>query len=81
MDNKNKSEGDLKKVKICLGWIVDTRRLLMSLPEHKYIAWSKEAEGTLKAKQISGSALCSLLGRLEIITIIIVSMGHFLNNI
>jgi hypothetical protein len=34
------AEGHLGEVKVILGWIVDTRRLLLSLPTDKYEEWS-----------------------------------------
>ena len=40
--DKCKAEGAPSEIKICLGWEIDTRRLLMKLPQHKYIAWDTE---------------------------------------
>ena len=34
------AEGSAEERKICLGWMLDTRRLLVSLPNHKTIAWT-----------------------------------------
>lgn len=36
---KLKGEGRLEERKMILGWIIDTRRLLIILPDHKYKAW------------------------------------------
>jgi len=39
--NKLKSEAHLEEQKIILGWLIDFRRLLICLPENKYVAWSE----------------------------------------
>ena len=42
--NKRKlaAEGRLDERKIVLGWMLDTRRLTISLPEHKFLAWTSQ---------------------------------------
>ena len=37
-------EGPAEEIKIVLGWKIDTRRLLVSLPEHKFIAWTAQID-------------------------------------
>ena len=80
-DDKNEAEGGPEEAKICLGWILDTRRLLVQLPDHKYIAWSAQttrlgAQNTTNSKDLS-----SLLGRLEHVAVVIPMFAHYLNNI
>ena len=37
-DDKNEAEGGPSEEKICLGWLLNTRKLLVSLPLHKFKA-------------------------------------------
>ena len=80
-EDKNEAEGAPEEVKITLGWNLDTRRLLVSLPEHKYKAWSSQLKSFQNRKSANAKDLQSILGRLENVAIIIPMMGHFLNNI
>ena len=80
-DEKNEAEGAPEEIKICLGWQLDTRRLLISLPDHKYKAWNSQINDIIKAKSVTYKTLESILGRLENVAIIVSMFGHFLNNI
>ena len=80
-DEKNEAEGAPEEVKVCLGWKINTRKLLVSLPSHKYHAWNLQIEEVIKAKTVNYKTLESILGRLENVAIIVKMFGHFLNNI
>ena len=80
-DDKNEAEGAAEEVKICLGWEMDTRRLLIRLPEHKFKAWSSQILATAIKKTVNEDELLSILGRLENVTTVMPMLGHFLNNI
>ena len=80
-DDKNDAEGAPEESKICLGWLLDTRKLLVSLPFHKATAWSNQIENMMLQKSVSEKLLASVLGRLENIATIMPMMGHFFNNI
>ena len=80
-DEKNEAEGAPEEVKICLGWQINTRKLLVSLPSHKYHAWNLQIEEVIQAKSVNYKTLESILGRLENVAIIVKMFGHFLNNI
>ena len=41
-EDKLKAEGGLSETKTILGWLFNFRTLTVSLPEHKYIAWSND---------------------------------------
>ena len=53
---KAKAEGAAEEIKIVLGWILDTKRLLVSLPEHKYIAWTSQIDELLNQKTVSNKS-------------------------
>jgi hypothetical protein len=80
-DEKNEAEGAPEEIKICLGWQINTRALLVSLPSHKYLAWNSQIEDVIQAKTVKYKTLESILGRLENVAIILKMLGHFLNNI
>jgi hypothetical protein len=80
-DDKNVAEGGPEEAKICLGWVLDTRRLLVQLPHHKYTAWSAQTRQLLQRKTTNNKDLSSLLGRLEHIAVVIPMFAHYLNNI
>ena len=61
--------------------MLDTRRLQISLPNHKAIAWSSQIRKTLSRKSINLKDLKSILGRLENLATIMKMFGNFLNNI
>ncbi len=42
--DKMKAEGAAEERKICLGWMMDTRRLLVSLPDNKTIGWKSQID-------------------------------------
>ena len=79
--DKMKAEGAAEERKICLGWMTDTRRLLISLPDHKTIGWKSQIDTTLNNKTVSTKDLASILGRLENIAQVLTIPGHFLSNI
>jgi hypothetical protein len=66
---------------VCLGWQLNTRALLVSLPIHKFQAWDNQVTAIITAKTVAFKELESILGRLENVAIIIKMFGHFLNNI
>ena len=80
-DDKNEAEGGPEERKICLGWLLDTRRLLVILPSHKFVAWTLQTNAMIKQKTANNADLSSLLGRLEHVAIVIPMFAHFLNNI
>ena len=79
--DKNEAEGAPEEVKVVLGWQLNTREMLIKLPDHKFKAWSSQLQNFTKQKRAKGKELQSLLGRLEQIATIIPMFGHFLNNI
>ena len=80
-DDKNEAEGGPEELKICLGWLLDTRRLLVLLPVHKFHAWLAQTEAVMNQKTANNDQLSSLLGRLEHVAIVIPMFAHFLNNL
>ena len=80
-DEKNEAEGAPEKETICLGWLLNTRQLLISLPTHKYNACDTQIYSIITAKSVNYKVLDSILGCLENVAIILVIFVHFINNI
>jgi hypothetical protein len=62
---KLEAEGTPIELQRILGWMLDTRKLLLSLPSDKYIAWLREVTAFIKARYISWSSCESLIGKLD----------------
>ena len=78
--DKCEAEGAITEERICLGWNLHTRSLLVKLPIHKYIAWSEDVQKVIDRKSISHADLLSLIGKLENVITMVKMMGHFMNN-
>jgi len=78
---KLEAEGRPSEVMIVLGWEVDTRRLIVSLPENKYVAWEKELDRALDNTGISSEQLESLVGRLNHASFLVPLSRHFLSDV
>ena len=79
--SKHMAEGRPEEQKVILGWLVDTRRLLVSLPEHKLIAWSGTIDRILVDCRCSVKELETLIGRLNHISVILRPSIHFLGRL
>ena len=75
-------EGSPAEIQVILGWKIDARRLLISLPEDKFHAWS---EDVTKLRNTEGKCLRSevdtLVGRLNHTAGIIPQARHFMSRI
>jgi len=75
------AEGRLEEVKVILGWTIDTRRLLIKLPQHKYIAWEESIAQILRDGFTTHKALQTLVGRLTHLSLIMQLILHFLSRL
>ena len=79
--NKLISEAGLTERKVNLGWLFDTRRLLISLPDNKKIAWIREIDEMLGLGKASATRLERNIGRYINVAQIIPAIYHFLNRL
>jgi hypothetical protein len=79
--SKLAEEGQLMERFIILGWIIDTRRLLISLPQKKFKRWNKELGEIIHRKKVSYALLESLIGRLNHAASVCPLMRYFLGKI
>ena len=75
--DKMKAEGAAEERMICSGWMIDTRRLLVSLPDHKTTGWISRIDSLLENQTAGEKELASILGRLENIAQVLTILGHF----
>ena len=77
--NKLLAAGSPSEIKTVLGWDIDTRRLLVSLPDDKFEEWCAQIQKAIDSKSISPSDLESLIGRLNHAAFVIPLSRHYLN--
>jgi len=80
---KLEAEGTPAEIQIVLGWELDTRRLICSLPEDKYVAWCKEISDILThdSEPVSKALLESVIGRLTHASWVVPLSRHFLSKL
>jgi hypothetical protein len=78
---KLKVEGRLEETKMVLGWQINTRSLLISLPDSKCFTWIRDIDAMLSASKSSYQRLETLLGRLNHMACIFLPMRHFLGRL
>jgi hypothetical protein len=71
------AEGAPAEQQIVLGWLLDTRRLLISLPDDKYAAWLETIEQIIKNKGCLKEDFDSLEGQLNHAAYVIPLAQHF----
>jgi hypothetical protein len=78
---KLRAKGQLSETKTVLGWNLNTRSLLISLPEHKALDWLRDIDTILLAKKVNYKLLETILGRLNHIACILHPMRHFMGRL
>ena len=74
-------EGQMAECKIFTGWLIDTRRMLVSLPFGKFSVWSESIQSILQTKQSCQRDLAKLIGRLNHTCFIIPHARHFISRL
>ena len=77
---KLNAEGRPSKLQTVLGWSINTRSLMISLPHHKILAWSSEIDRELRADSFKHHPFESLVGKLTHVTTIIPLSKCFLSQ-
>jgi hypothetical protein len=79
--SKFSAEGQPKEIKIVLGWQLNTRELLVSLPEYKHSVWTRQIQVTLDKKKATLAELENIKGRLMHLACVDRTARHFLGRI
>ena len=71
----------MEELKIDLGWHFDTRRLLVSLSDDKFKAWSLKIKTMLANGRTNHDELDTVIGQLTHVTVILPCLLHFLSRL
>ena len=74
------AEASPREVQIVLGWLIDARRLLLALPEDKFIVWNQDLVEVMKSSSITREVLESMIGRLTHASYVVPLSRHFLQR-
>jgi hypothetical protein len=75
------TEGTPEEIQIVPGWLIDTHRLLVALPQDKFEAWLKSLDAIISRQDCLKEALESLEGHLNHASFVVPSARHFLTRI
>ena len=83
MDARDKlfAEAGLTEIKMILGWEFDPRRLEISLPENKFIAWTTDVNQLLAEGMTTAKELESTIGHLGHLALVVPGVYHFLSHL
>jgi hypothetical protein len=79
--NKLKAEAGLEECKTILGWLVDTRHLLLSLPNNKFVAWTAINREVIEQGSTTAQEMESIIGCLGHLGMAIHFVYHFLSRL
>ncbi len=79
--DKLKAEAGLSEKKMILGWLFDFRRLLISLPKNKFIAWTATINKLLVDGSSTAKEIESTIGRLGHLALVVLGVHHFLSRL
>ncbi|KAI2493346.1 hypothetical protein MHU86_21191 [Fragilaria crotonensis] len=75
------AEGSPAEIQIVLGWRLDTRRMLISLPDDKFVAWSEDLGRLISQPRCRYHDLDQLVGRLNHSSFVLPISRHFMSRI
>jgi hypothetical protein len=75
------AEGSPAEKQIVLGWLLDTRRLLILLPDDKYEAWMESIDAVLEVNSCTKGELETLEGQLNHTAHVVPIARHFLTRV
>jgi hypothetical protein len=79
--SKFRAEAMPEETKIMLGWLLDTRKMVIALPDNKVQGWTALIDKMLASPSCSAKALEELIGRLEHVCYVIPGFKHFLGDL
>ena len=75
------AEGGLSETKVILGWLVNFQMLTVSLPDHKFIAWTAAIQKMITSKRTTSKDLETTIGRMGHVGFVIPWVYHFLSRL
>ncbi len=79
--NKLSAESRLKEEELILGWHINFCRLVISLQENKFIAWSESMKEILSHSTSTAKELETMIGQLGHLGTIVPFVHHFLSRL
>jgi hypothetical protein len=79
--NKLIAEATPEESKMIRGWLMDFRKLIISLPDNKHLAWSKSIQEILVKGSAKAKELETIIGRLGHLGAVIPFVYHFLSRL
>jgi hypothetical protein len=79
--NKLIAEATPEESKMILGWLMNFRKLIISLPDNKHLAWSKSIQEILVRGSAKARQLETIIGRLGHLGAVIPFVYHFLSRL
>jgi hypothetical protein len=80
-ENKLRSEAALAELQRILGWDWDLRRLIISLPINKFVAWTKMIKDTITSGYVNAKEFESTIRRLNHLALVVPFVNHFLSRL
>jgi hypothetical protein len=75
---KLEAKGLPVEIQNVLGWTLDTQRLLVILPNNKFIAWTGDTQEILKSNCVTFEGLDFIIGRFNHVSFLIPLLRHFI---
>jgi hypothetical protein len=75
------AEAGLSETKAILGWFFDFRKLQISLPKNKFIAWMTNASKLIAKGAITAKEHESMIGQLGHLALVVPGVHHFLSRL
>jgi hypothetical protein len=79
--NKLTAEGGLSETKMILGWLFNFRTLIISLPDHKFIACTVAIQKMVTSKSTTSKDLKMIIGQMGHVGFVIPWVHHFLSRL
>jgi hypothetical protein len=79
--NKLSAKARLEEEKIILGWRINFCRLIISLPDNKFTAWTEPIKENLSCGTSTAKVLETMIGQLSHLGAIIPFVYHFLSRL
>ncbi len=79
--DKLTAEGGLSETKMILGWLFNFRTLIVSLPDHKFIAWAAAIQKMVTSKRTTSKDLETTIKRMGHVGFVIPWVHHFLSHL
>ena len=75
------AEGSPAEIQVVLGWTIDTRRMLIALPDDKYTAWAEDLSQIISEPRCFYEDLDEMVGRLNHSSFVLPFARHFMSRI